>query len=94
MKENAENPNEDTNKMKTAKSKQSTEFLVQLNALSKQRFIRTRGLSQVDDNPEMTKTLQLAKILRSMYNDVVSAKGLFRLQRLNCYHFDFVLSSH
>lgn len=75
MKENSENPNEDANKLKTAKSKQSTEFLVQLNALSKQRFIRTRGLSQVDDNPEMTKTLQLAKILRSMYNDVVSAKG-------------------
>lgn len=77
MKENSENPNEDANKMRTAKSKQSTEFLVQLNALSKQRFIRTRGLAQVDDNPEMTKTLQLAKILRSMYNDVVSAKGSF-----------------
>ena len=77
MKENSDNPNEDLIK-KTAKSKQSTEFLVQLNALSKQRFIRTRGLAQVDDNPEMTKTLQLAKILRSMYNDVVSAKGLFR----------------
>lgn len=48
---------------------------MQLNALSKQRFIRTRGLAQVEDNPEMTKTLQLASILRTMYNDVVSAKG-------------------
>ncbi len=60
-------------KMKNNKS--SAEFLRQLNALSQERLIRTRGLAQVEDDPEMTKTLQLASILRFMYNNIVSAKG-------------------
>lgn len=67
------------NNVKIDKSKQPIEFMRQLNALTQQRFIKTRGLAQVEDDPEMNKTLQLANLFRTIYTCVISAKGVFSL---------------
>ena len=59
------------------KPKQPIGFMRQLNALTQQRFIKTRGLAQVEDDPEMNKTLQLANLFRTIYTCVISAKGAY-----------------
>lgn len=70
------NSNKQQNGARNDKLKQSMEFKRQLNALAQQRFIKTRGLAQVEDDPEINKTLQLANLLRTIYTLVVSAKGM------------------
>ena len=61
--------------MEDAAAKESAVFVTHFNALSTQRGITTRRLAQAQDNPEVTKTAQLAKVFRTIFNDVVSAKG-------------------
>lgn len=68
------------------KPKQSDVFLTQLNALSTQRFIRTRRLAQAQENPEVTKTVHLATVYRNIYNDVINAKG-------NYHNFIYLFSN-
>lgn len=76
-KENSNSLNQNGSKIEDAAAKESAVFLTQLNALSTQRFIRTRRLAQAQDNPEMKRTAELANVFRTIYNDVVSAKGTF-----------------
>lgn len=54
----------------------ATTFMNHLNALRQPRNIKTRRLAQVEDNPELKKTAQLASILRDLLNIVTTAKGI------------------
>ncbi|XP_065205528.1 histone-lysine N-methyltransferase ash1-like [Planococcus citri] len=71
-KENANNLNQ--NCVEDAAAKESAVFVTHFNALSTQRGITTRRLAQAQDNPEVTRTVLLAKVFRTIFNDVVSAK--------------------
>ncbi|XP_065200673.1 uncharacterized protein LOC135831812 isoform X2 [Planococcus citri] len=71
-KENANNLN--LNCLEDAAAKESAVFVTHFNALSTQRGITTRRLAQAQDNPEVTKIALLAKVFRTIFNDMVSAK--------------------
>ncbi|RZC36921.1 histone-lysine N-methyltransferase ash1 [Asbolus verrucosus] len=49
-------------------------FISHLNALQKPRNIRTRRLAQAEENPELSKTIKLASVLRDIWNAVTKAK--------------------
>ncbi|XP_044257929.1 histone-lysine N-methyltransferase ash1 isoform X1 [Tribolium madens] len=53
---------------------QGAAFINHLNALEKPRNIRTRRLAQAEDNPELSKTVKLAAVLREIWNTVTKAK--------------------
>lgn len=62
----------------------SEAFMTQLNALSTKRSCRTRRLALAEDDPNLAKAVKLATLLRTLHQDVLSAKG--KNLGLGCSH--------
>uniref|UniRef100_A0A8D8SYE9 Histone-lysine N-methyltransferase ASH1L n=1 Tax=Cacopsylla melanoneura TaxID=428564 RepID=A0A8D8SYE9_9HEMI len=55
-------------------SASSEAFMTTLNALSTKRSCRTRRLALAEDDPNLAKAVKLATLLRTLHQDVLSAK--------------------
>ncbi|XP_023012167.2 histone-lysine N-methyltransferase ash1 isoform X1 [Leptinotarsa decemlineata] len=61
-------------RQQTATPTDTSAFMNHLNALQKPRSMKTRGLAQVEDDPELNKTVKLAALLKKIWTTVINAK--------------------
>ncbi|KAG5891123.1 hypothetical protein JTB14_022235 [Gonioctena quinquepunctata] len=61
-------------RQQTATPTDTSAFMNHLNALQKPRNMKTRGFAQVEDDPELNKTVKLAAVLKKIWLAVTSAK--------------------
>ncbi|CAH1134905.1 unnamed protein product [Ceutorhynchus assimilis] len=62
-------------RQQTATPTDSSAFNYQLNALQKPRSMKTRKITQAEDDPELNKTIKLAGILKEILMGLTTAKG-------------------